>query len=69
MSNRRMLLWNGMPNDGASADVVIGAADFTTVGSPAVTATTGTFFNPYIAGDSLFVVDSVNHRVVRFPAP
>jgi hypothetical protein len=58
---RRVLIWNPIPTtNNAPADVVVGAADFTTVGS--------LWFGPGATSDgtSLFVSDTDNHRVLIY---
>jgi hypothetical protein len=66
--NRRVLIWNTIPTtNGAAADVVVGAADLVTAGSPTPSATS--FGLPVAVasdGTSLFVADQVGHRVVIF---
>jgi hypothetical protein len=66
--NRRVLIWNTIPTtNGEPADVVVGAADFATAGSPTPSATSlGLPAGVASDGTSLFVADQVGHRVVIF---
>jgi len=69
--NRRVLIWNGLPEDDRPADVVLGQDDFSAHeenrgGPPSASS----FRWPHgIAGDRswLFVADAGNHRVLGFP--
>ncbi len=68
--NRRVLIWNGLPDRDAPADLVLGQPDFTTIdenrGGPVGPAS---FRWPHaIAGDArmLFVADAGNHRVLAW---
>jgi hypothetical protein len=69
--NRRVLIYNSVPAaNGAAADLVVGAPDFTTAGGSTPTATTTV--GPYgVASDgqSLFVADKAAHRVLIYPFP
>jgi len=70
--NNRILVFDDVPNDfNATADRVLGQADFVT-DTPSCTATTFTFpDSAAFAGDRFIVADTDNHRVLiwnQFPA-
>ncbi len=70
--NGRVLIWNAIPSaNGAAADVVVGAANFTTAGSNTASATSiGEPWGVASDGTSLFVADSQFNRVLIFsPIP
>jgi hypothetical protein len=70
--NDRVLIWNTIPTvNGAPADVVVGAADFTTAGSSTPSATSiGDPWGVASDGTNLFVADADFHRVLIFnPIP
>ena len=69
--NNRVLVYNSIPTtNGASADIVIGQADFThNDENQGVAAAAGTMYHPYGVfsnGAKLFVSDSENHRILIF---
>jgi hypothetical protein len=71
-TNDRVLIWNTIPTvNGAAADVVVGAADFTTAGSNTPSASSiGDPVGITSDGTSLFVSDLSFHRVLIFnPIP
>src|SRR5580698_5676793 len=65
-ANNRVLLWNEMPTQmGQPADVVVGQANFTTVGPVVVTASTlRAPQGVWIQNGKLFVADTQNDRVM-----
>ncbi len=70
--NGRVLIWNSIPTtNGVAADVVVGAADFTTAGSGTASATSiGAPWGIASDGTSLFVADAGFHRVLIYdPIP
>ncbi len=70
-NNFRVLVWNRMPTtNGAPADVVLGAPDFTSPGS--ITASASSVGRPHDVvsdGEVLFVSDEENSRVLVFAFP
>ncbi|MGQ0720946.1 MAG: hypothetical protein ACT4PE_05140 [Candidatus Eiseniibacteriota bacterium] len=68
LGNRRVLIWNTIPTtNGAAADVVVGAPDFTTAGSSTPSATSIDFpLGVTSDGTSLFVADVNFNRVLIF---
>src|ERR1700690_2310017 len=71
--NNRILIWNSLPNtNGQNADLVLGQPDFTTVTPNTGTANVlipaaNTLRGPegvWIQGNQLFVVDTMNNRVL-----
>ncbi len=69
--NRRVLRFNSVAGkaDGASADVVIGQVDFTTNDGNQSASVLGNVSGLALDGSgNLYVADSENHRVLRFPA-
>jgi uncharacterized protein (TIGR03437 family) len=76
MGNNRVLAWRNISSarEGAFADLVIGQRDkFTTASwGPGTTFTTGLTFPTGLAVDAqgnLWVVDTGNNRILRFPKP
>jgi hypothetical protein len=68
LENRRVLIWNEIPTrNGAPADVVVGADDFTSAGSTVASARSFGFPQGVASdGVSLFVADPQNNRVLIF---
>lgn len=72
-TNRRVLRFDNAAgkNNGASADGVLGASDFTTVGAGGISATTfsnNIFAVAVDAAGNLFVSDAAHRRILRFNA-
>ena len=74
--NHRVLVWKDATNgrNGAKADLVIGQRDFTatTAQGPGTSLSSGFSFPTGLAvdrGGNLWVVDSGNNRLLRFPKP
>ena len=67
----RVLIWNSIPTtSGVPADIVVGAADFATIGSNIPSATSiGRPFGVLVNNDKLYVSDADFHRVLIFPFP
>lgn len=67
-SNNRVLLWDGLPEDGRPADAVLGQPSFDAVGENRWTSVEhDTFCWPYglcMHGDRLAVADSGNNRIM-----
>lgn len=66
--SNRILIWNSVPTtNGQAADVVVGAPDFTTVGSTTASATSvGDAWGVASDGTSLFVAQGTFHRVAVY---
>lgn len=69
LSNNRILIWKSVPTSNSkAADIVLGQADFSggsaNRGASAAANTLSTPSSVYSDGDRLFVVDSVNRRVL-----
>jgi hypothetical protein len=69
--NDRVLIWNSIPtSNGKAANLVVGAPDFTTVGSNVASATSiGVPAGIASDGQTLFVVDQGFHRVLIYAFP
>ena len=69
VANQRVLIWNSIPTvNNAPADIVLGQPDFTSVAAP-TSATAANLWGPRGVlwyGDQLFVVDTLNNRVLIF---
>jgi hypothetical protein len=68
--NNRILGWSGSPAGlGASADFVLGQADFTTVTAGTSATKVNNPFSCWVASGALFVADANNHRVLIYGGP
>lgn len=71
--NNRVLVFDGFPTrTGVAADRVLCQQDFSSnaanAGASPTAATCASPTDMLVVGDALFVADSLNHRVLRFPA-
>lgn len=65
--NHRVLIWNTLPTtNGQAADVVVGQASLSAHGSGNGADQLNTPTGVYAGGGKLYVVDSLNHRVLGF---
>ncbi len=69
--NNRVLIWNGLPSsDGARPDLVLGQADLKANEAATKKTAMSSPRDVEVAGDTLFVADSGNNRVLAFsPLP
>jgi hypothetical protein len=67
VGNQRVLIWNSIPTaNGAAADVVVGAPDFTTSGGGVSATAFNSPFGLTSDGTTLFVTDGDHNRVLIF---